>query len=157
MIAITSTALAIITAETRRAQDGNETGGILLGTELPEQITITTAGTPGPNARRTPRSFHRDLHHAQALAQHAWDTDRGQWIGEWHTHPGGDPTPSQTDLTSYQSHLHDPDLHFDQFIAIIAVPSASSPLRLQTWIITHTQAIPAQLIETGTHITQARR
>ncbi|WP_431235916.1 Mov34/MPN/PAD-1 family protein [Mycolicibacterium psychrotolerans] len=128
---IAPTALRVIVREALRSCDGLETGGILLGPDMADTIFISRAGDPGPRAHRTERSFQRDLAHAQSLADAAWEEDGHQWIGEWHTHPSGEMTPSALDLHSYFQHLHDPELHLDRFVAIIvgltphgAVPAA---------------------------------
>lgn len=133
-ISITDSALATIAVESTRSADGLETGGILLGCESANAIQIRHAGDPGPNAHRAPQNFLRDLLHAQQLAHEAWTRDGSQWIGEWHTHPSGDLTPSELDLHSYLRHLHDPDLQLDHFVAIIvsgdgnAIPNATARL-----------------------------
>lgn len=138
---ITTTALAAITTEAEHSRDGRETGGILLGTDHAGDITISIAGTPGTNAHRTSHSFHRDLDHANQLAATAWNTDCSQWIGEWHTHPSGNLTPSELDLTSYLRHVCDIELRFDRFVAIIVGPSADRGLVMKTWIITRARAV----------------
>lgn len=128
-ITITSEALHAIRGESLRSLGGLETGGILLGKDsLEDGPTVLVAGLPGPNAIRRPRFFSRDREHAQRLADVAWARDRAQWIGEWHTHPGGMPVPSEADLTSYAGHLADPDLNFDRFFSlIVTVPATGSP------------------------------
>lgn len=117
---ITDVALSSIAREALRSIDGLETGGILLGDDVTDEIGIRHAGGPGPNATRGERTLVRDLDHARRLADSAWLEDRGQCIGEWHTHPTGSLSPSQVDLHSYMRHLHDPELGSDRFVAIIA-------------------------------------
>lgn len=143
---ITSTTLETIASTAQQSRDGLETGGILLGIDHAGDVLITRAGTPGPRARRASHSFHRDLDHANQLAALAWQTDGSQWIGEWHTHPSRELTPSQLDLTSYLRHVHDPELRLDQFIAIIVGLTAQQEIRMQTWIITRTHVRPASLL-----------
>lgn len=133
-VVITETALATVTKEARRSQDGLETGGILLGHDTPDQVLIRHAGDPGPQAVRGPRHFHRDLEHAQQLARAAWNQDQSLWIGEWHTHPAASAKPSELDLNSYLRHLHDPELGLDKFIAIIVIldPTAMNAV---AWVV----------------------
>ena len=45
---IEATALATLRSEARRSEDGAETGGILLGYELPNGTLVMEAGGPGP-------------------------------------------------------------------------------------------------------------
>jgi integrative and conjugative element protein (TIGR02256 family) len=115
-----------IKAMARESADGRETGGILLGRGPDEDgvVLVERAGDPGPNARREPGFFLRDLEHAQRLADEAWDESKAIWVGEWHTHVHGDSRPSATDLGTYASLLAAADLHFDVFVSIIVVPDA---------------------------------
>lgn len=118
-VEITSKSFDSIGEEVRLGGSILETGGILLGHESRAGCRITLAGGPGPAASRDPLAFSRDLAHAEALADQAWNHDRAIWLGEWHTHPYGPPTPSETDMAAYARHLADPDLGFDTFISII--------------------------------------
>jgi len=120
------------------SEDGRETGGILLGRgpDGDGVITVEQAGDPGPSAKRRPDFFLRDLDHARELAAAAWDNGEAVWVGEWHTHPTGPPTPSNRDLVTFAGLLADPELAFAAFVSIIVVPDpdwASS--RLLTWVL----------------------
>lgn len=132
---IAPAALRAIAREADRSHDGLETGGILLGPDIADTIVISRAGDPGPRAHRTEHSFLRDLAHAQSLAYTAWNEDGHQWIGEWHTHPTGDLTPSALDLHSYLQHLHDPELHLDWFVAIIVGLTPDAGITTAAWLI----------------------
>lgn len=134
--------LSDIECEAARSCDGLETGGILLGTDEEQIITIRHAGGPGPKALRETNRFLRDLAHAQELADRAWKTDRSQWIGEWHTHPSGDLRPSQYDLHAYSKHLHDPELGFSRFVSIIVGLSRTGEVMLVPWVINQKSACP---------------
>lgn len=142
---LTDAAGSVIANESLRSADGLETGGILLGTSSANLIEVRHAGDPGPNAKRGTHTFHRDLQHAQHLADTAWAEDHSLWIGEWHTHPSGDLAPSALDLDSYLRHLHDPDLNFDHFVAmIVGLDSQTRPV-IATWLIQRHQARPIPL------------
>jgi integrative and conjugative element protein (TIGR02256 family) len=108
--------------EARRSTDGKETGGILLGFEAwnDRRCWVTQVGDPGPQAERSATRFCRDLEHAERLAEAAYAIDGSQWIGDWHTHPGGPPRLSSTDLRSYREALADSDL--EAFLAILLLP-----------------------------------
>lgn len=145
----------IIRESYRTVYDGLETGGILLGhdaaPDAASSLSVTTAGTPGPKALREPDRFLRDLHFSTALAADAWRTDRSQWIGDWHTHRSGSPTPSPTDMRSYQMLLLDDELAFQQFVTIVVVPGpATSQPTLGTWVIKRDSAARAGLAVRGT-------
>ncbi len=111
-----------IGTEARASADGLETGGILLGHDLGTHLLVTVAGGPGPNATREKNRFLRDLDHARALADEAYDRDGSIWIGEWHTHLTGPAEPSAVDLTTYADHLADGRLGFERFLSVIVLP-----------------------------------
>jgi len=115
---------ATIACEAAASSDGLETGGILLGHDLGDELLITVAGGPGPDASRQPSTFLRDLRYAQELGDEAYDIDGSVWIGDWHTHPGGLAAPSAKDLATYSSLLGDTGLAFDRFLALIVTPCA---------------------------------
>lgn len=124
VVRITSSVIELIAAEARRSRDGNETGGALFGFDASSYgpPLISHALGPGPNAIREPERFVRDLEYTQRAAEAIHQESAAQWIGEWHTHPGGQPEPSDTDIESYLRHLHDPELGFDMLISCIVVP-----------------------------------
>ncbi|MCO5315135.1 MAG: Mov34/MPN/PAD-1 family protein [Solirubrobacterales bacterium] len=108
----------------RESIDGRETGGILLGRgPRPDDrvVHVDFAGDPGPTAERRPDFFLRDLEHARRLAAHGWSSSQSVWVGEWHTHPHGDPRPSPTDLATYSELLAAEELQFDVLVAIIVI------------------------------------
>ncbi|WP_277358261.1 Mov34/MPN/PAD-1 family protein [Arthrobacter vasquezii] len=142
---ITDVALTAIAREALRSVDGLETGGILLGADTANGIVIQHAGDAGPNAKRAERTFLRDLDHARRIAQSAWVEDGSQWIGEWHTHPAGELSPSDVDLHSYMQHLHDVDLGFNRFVAIIAGFDSSARVIVTTWLIERDRIQPVPL------------
>jgi integrative and conjugative element protein (TIGR02256 family) len=111
-----------IAVEAQSSDDGLETGGILLGHDSGAELYVTVAGDAGPGARREKHRFLRDLDHARALADAAYDDHSGVWIGEWHTHPTGQPVPSAVDLTTYKGHLADRTLGFERFLSLIVLP-----------------------------------
>jgi integrative and conjugative element protein (TIGR02256 family) len=107
-----------------QSADGRETGGILLGCgpDAAGLIRVEEAGDPGSGAKREPGFFLRDLDHAQQLAAAAWVRSKSIWVGEWHTHPHGDPRPSPTDLSTYAGLLRTAGLEFEAFVSLIAIP-----------------------------------
>jgi integrative and conjugative element protein (TIGR02256 family) len=107
-----------------QSADGLETGGILLGRGPAADgvVVVEQAGDPGPEAVRRPDFFLRDRGHAQNLADAAWADRQAVWVGDWHTHPVGGPSPSQRDLRTYAGLLAAAELSFEIFISIIVVP-----------------------------------
>jgi integrative and conjugative element protein (TIGR02256 family) len=156
-------AIQVILQESMRTRtDGLETGGILLGHEArPKDVSpalITSAGLPGPNALRRPDRFLRDLDYSSRLSAAAWDSDGSQWIGDWHTHRSGQTVPSATDMQSYASLLDDDELHFHQFITIIAIPGRTvGTTRLGAWTVDHRGAAATDLTVRGKTIASAQQ
>ena len=81
------------------ATPGIETGGILIGSVSAGLVYIKHASPPGPAAVRTATRFERDV----AFCQQFLDEYTAQgmlYLGEWHSHPNENNSPSSTDLTS---------------------------------------------------------
>lgn len=138
MIKIAKSAISALRETARQSADGLETGGILLGIEDSSDgsTAVTIAGGPGPNAKRGPRSFHRDRAHAESLADAAYERDGSVWVGEWHTHPKGVSKPSARDLTTYTRLLKDSELEFHHFTSmIITSPDDWRTVTCHGWIV----------------------
>lgn len=134
-------ALETIHALAPESADGRETGGILLGRgPVPDGVVvIEQAGDPGPAAVRRRDFFLRDRLHAQALADTAWLDREAVWVGDWHTHPMGGPSPSRRDLRTYAGLLAAAELGFEVFVSIIVVPDDDlgwGRPQLHPWILT---------------------
>jgi integrative and conjugative element protein (TIGR02256 family) len=127
-IRMSTTAFETIAAEAPRSADGRETGGALFGfdADIYGPILVTHATGPGPKAERKRDVFSRDLEYTKPASEVAYAECCARWIGEWHTHPDGPPMPSSRDLTSYLTHLDDPDLGFITFLSLIVVPDDSA-------------------------------
>lgn len=149
LVVLRAEAFAVIRETWRTAQDGLETGGILLGHQHRDgQLSVSRAGDPGPEAIRKPDSFRRDPAHAQRLADAAWSRDRSIWVGDWHTHPRGPVSPSRVDLSTYLALLADPELGFSHFLALVVVPGESGSPVLFPWIITKAEIrSPSLMVE----------
>lgn len=83
-----------------------EAGGILLGRLLLESNFVSVDGVtvPGPDDRQGRFSFFRAERPAQLAVNEAWARSGGtlNYLGEWHTHPEDDPTPSGRDLREWR-------------------------------------------------------
>src|SRR5579875_2417323 len=108
-IRMSTSAFDAVADEAPRSRDGLETGGALFGFDADSYgpTLITHAAGPGPNAVRKRDFFLRDRQYTQAVADAAYADCCARWVGEWHTHPDGPPTPSDRDLKSYLTHLDD--------------------------------------------------
>lgn len=148
-VLIPSHAHRLMLQEARRSADGKETGGILLGFERwqDRRCWVTQVGDPGPNAERSATRFCRDLEHAERLAEAAYAIDGSQWIGDWHTHPGGPPRLSTTDLKSYREVMAESDLN--AFLAILLLPGHRGWNRpgVYGWYVTPRRVRPIRIVD----------
>lgn len=85
-----------------------EAGGVLLGRFLignsdvvVDHITIPMAGD-----KRTRFGYFRSKLHQKRISE-AWALSRGtcNYLGEWHTHPEDDPSPSTHDFANWENKL----------------------------------------------------
>ena len=81
-----------------------EAGGLLLGFRKGDAIELTTITRPNRWDRATPFRFERSAFGHRIAALRAWKLSHGtvDWVGEWHTHPAGSPTPSYIDQTNWR-------------------------------------------------------
>lgn len=82
---------------------GKETCGILVGKITDDRIaTVTDASDAGPTAESSATICSRDVEYTQQWLEARIKEADGEieYIGEWHSHPSEDTTPSTTDTTS---------------------------------------------------------
>ncbi|HWJ29860.1 MAG TPA: Mov34/MPN/PAD-1 family protein [Flavisolibacter sp.] len=79
-----------------------ETGGVLCGSYQGDQLVVTSASGPGPDAVHAIDEFIIDKDYMDAYLDAQYDQSGGMhiYIGEWHTHPQVNPEPSEQDLIS---------------------------------------------------------
>lgn len=159
-VILTGLAYRQLATEARHSEDGNETGGLLLGSDMGmgPGFVVRVCGDPGPNAIRQPARFTRDLEHSKKLADRAARTDGSVWIGEWHTHLVDLPVPSPYDLVGYRALLADKEIGFTRLLSLIvlaAEDSSWSSAKVFAWSISATSARPlAILIEDDIQMAQ---
>jgi integrative and conjugative element protein (TIGR02256 family) len=87
----------------------HEAGGVLLGRHLLDSSDIVVDEITEPMAgdSRSRFRFRRGQWNHQRRIDEAWLASRGTcvYLGEWHTHPEADPTPSSTDLHDWRRRL----------------------------------------------------
>lgn len=81
-----------------------EIGGLLLGYRFVDAIRIMRATFPGHLDASTRMSFHRRCPSHQVAASVWWARSamKGDWVGEWHSHPENKPHPSSIDIKSWK-------------------------------------------------------
>jgi len=84
--------------------DSNEAGGLLLGFRRGPHLEIIDLTEPYPNDVRHRTSFYRcdPLH--EIYAQKMWSKSKRtiDYLGEWHTHPEQNPSPSGLDVNEWK-------------------------------------------------------
>jgi integrative and conjugative element protein (TIGR02256 family) len=81
----------LMRAEARKRAP-QETGGVLLGyTTDSDNIVITHAIGPGPNAQHARRNFSPDVRYQERAIADRYRQSRRHitYLGDWHSHPGG--------------------------------------------------------------------
>lgn len=123
------------TAESRQAirtEAGSsmpsETGGILLGNWQQDKILITHMIGPGPKAEHYPDSFtpDRDWQYEQIDLLFAETLGTIQYLGDWHTHPLGIPSPSKTDRLLLKAIATSPESKCPRPIMCILAPTPNN-------------------------------
>jgi integrative and conjugative element protein (TIGR02256 family) len=98
-------ALAILMAHRQLQPASKEAGGILLGRLLldSDDAIADEVSHPVATDRRGRFFFRRSRARAQERVTAAWVGAKrtSQYLGEWHTHPQGDPIPSNEDLSDW--------------------------------------------------------
>ena len=81
----------------------NEEGGLLLGFRKENALQITNYTLPQKWDYATPILFERSTRGHKKFARDEWRRSGRtvDWLGEWHTHPGGSAIPSNTDRKSW--------------------------------------------------------
>ncbi|WP_157275116.1 Mov34/MPN/PAD-1 family protein [Dechloromonas agitata] len=87
----------------QRGSSTPEAGGIFLGYRRGIHLHIVQATTPQPRDRRMRYRFDRYDQFHQAIASKQWEESDGtvDYVGEWHTHPEVNPSPSSLDISEW--------------------------------------------------------
>ncbi len=135
-VRLTSDALTCLVVESRDKAP-NESGGILVGRFVGNQLFVPEAVGPGPRAMHAPRAFRRDGKYAQRELDRLYADSGGalDYVGEWHSHllPMG---PSSRDRRSMRWVAENPRYALSRPILIIvqlAAPNGWRPVAFQ-WV-----------------------
>lgn len=88
----------------RKTFTGVEQGGLLLGYRKNKAIEIQSVSFPSIWDQGTATLFHRSErgHRIKALREWVRSDRTVDWVGEWHTHPGGRAHPSSIDNQNWR-------------------------------------------------------
>ena len=78
----------------------NESGGILLGQVVKNEVFIKSLSLPNKFDKATKNSFNRNKDIAQIIVDYEFQNSSNKtiYIGEWHNHHEKKPSPSPTDM-----------------------------------------------------------
>ena len=114
----------------------NETGGILIGHYSMDlklaHITIVTEEPSDSKAGR--RRFHRGTNGLQKSLDEAWDKHGDYYLGEWHSHPGGEPDPSFHDIKEMKKISTTKSYNCPEPILIIAGNTSASQWNIGIYV-----------------------
>lgn len=99
----------------------HEAGGIILGKIIDNQINILKLTIPTSLDRSSRTNFERNKLSAQIILDYEFHNSNGQliYLGEWHTHPESNPTPSKTDLQMLKRQFENNSLNTDFLLLFI--------------------------------------
>lgn len=86
------------------ATSAPEAGGILMGYRRGPHTHVTEATLPTARDVQRRFGFFRHATHHQRVALRRWkeSSETMDYVGEWHTHPDDDPSPSGVDLKHWR-------------------------------------------------------
>lgn len=96
--------LQVMDAHWQNSPEIPESGGILMGYRRGEHLHVTFATPPQATDTRKRYRFHRSSQPHQMMALARWEESGGtvDYLGEWHTHPQAEPTPSMLDYGEWR-------------------------------------------------------
>ena len=105
----------------QRQLNDPESGGIILGRIIADNIEVQRLSLPTAIDKCTRTTFERQHLSAQIIINYEFANSNGQvtYLGEWHTHPEDHPTPSATDLKMIKEQFKQNKIHTDFLILFI--------------------------------------
>lgn len=125
---IEATVEVIETLLSTRQISGHENGGILLGSEIGEKhYRINRVSEPCMLIDRSSKySCTRNAKKANEIINREFESSNHTrfYLGEWHTHPEDNPTPSAVDISSICDVFYQSEIVIDGvFLAIVGCES----------------------------------
>jgi integrative and conjugative element protein (TIGR02256 family) len=99
----------------------HESGGILLGKVYKDFILVDSVSEPSSEDKSGRFYFFRNVEKAQRIIEDAWNNSQGEriYLGEWHTHPETNPTPSTDDRKLLNNLFKDTRMEIDFLLMTI--------------------------------------
>lgn len=99
----------------------NESGGIILGHVHENNIIyISKVSEPNASDKASQHGFERDKQSAQIIVDSEFHESEGKviYLGEWHTHPESNPSPSLIDVKMIKRQYRNNKIN-DSFLILI--------------------------------------
>jgi integrative and conjugative element protein (TIGR02256 family) len=123
-----------------------ESGGMLLGRLVIESrnVVIDEVTEPAASDHRGRFFFVRSWKHAQQRVDSAWEESdcTRNYLGEWHTHPEVDPTPSPKDLRNWRR-IAEAARYEQDFLFFVIVGTEKTRI----WELDKTKGILSELVK----------
>jgi len=117
---VISESLLLEMVEKSKAKLPNETGGVIVGKYDRHKVFIKAISDQGPNALATPVSFLRDgVYSQQFLIDKTMEDPSVLYVGEWHSHPSEQESPSQKDIKGMIEIANSPDYRTSHPILVV--------------------------------------
>jgi integrative and conjugative element protein (TIGR02256 family) len=98
-----------------------ETGGVLVGyyTEAQDCAVVTEVSGAPPDSRSGRNFFVRGTAELQRWLNRLWRRERRFYLGDWHSHPGGAPRASPTDIAQLKEIAEDESRKCPEPVALL--------------------------------------
>lgn len=108
-------------SEAGRLHYPNEYGGLLIGHYSEDNQIVYLNDTVLPKKfKASPVSFERASDGMANILEEYFRQEPPQvYVGEWHTHPNGSPTPSMTDVRAFETIVKHPDVNIKNPVMLI--------------------------------------
>lgn len=118
-----------------------ETGGILIGkysSDLKRALVTIVTGAP-TDSKSGETWFHRGINGLQQILDEVWEKQGAFYLGEWHYHPGGAPTPSSHDIHEMKRISKNKAYNCPEPILIIAGSTSPDDWKLGVYVFNGNQ------------------
>ena len=128
-----------------------ETGGVLLGGRANGDFVVSTVVGAGPAARHSRSTFEPDQDWQSDAIARLWNDHGGglEYLGDWHSHPGGLPRPSGRDRDVLELIAADTGARCPTPVMLIIAIDSSGRVRPAAFGLFGTRVRPVVLALTG--------
>ena len=125
-----------------------EAGGVLLGRMITgcDDVVVDFVTTPSASDSATRFHFRRARELTQEIIVRLWRTSSGtcNYLGEWHTHPENEPTPSSVDVQGWSELVRSASYEQDLLLFVIVGTKG-----LAVWAYAANWSAPVRLAPQG--------